>query len=55
MENKTTYVDLMTTSDDDSFVINGCGQFDHEGKVLTKAEALLLYVELHKWLTKTNG
>jgi hypothetical protein len=54
MGNTTTYVDLMTTSDDDAFTIHGCGQFDHEGKVLTKAEALLLYVELHKWLTQSK-
>lgn len=54
MENKTTYVDLVTTHTDDTFTIHGAGQFDHEEKILNKAEALLLYVELHNWLTKTK-
>lgn len=54
MKEETTYVDLTTASTDETFTICGSGQFDHETKVLTKAEALLLYVELHNWLTRVK-
>lgn len=54
MEEKTTvYADLVTSHTDDTFTIHGAGQFDHETKVLTKAEALLLYAKLHNWLNRT--
>ena len=48
MENKL--LNIHTSSDENSFTIYGCGKFDETKKVLTRTEAALLYVELHKWL-----
>lgn len=48
MENKILY--LSTDSNKDNFTIFGCGKFHESKKSLTKAEASLLYIELHKWL-----
>lgn len=36
------------------FTIYGCGKFRNECKTLSKAEASLLYIELHKFLTQEN-
>ena len=51
MDNKE-YIYLSTNTTNDTFTINGCGKFDDEKKHLSKTEAMLLYVELHNWLTK---
>ena len=48
MENNI--LNIKTDSNKDSFTIYDCGKFNETKKVLTKAEAALLYVELHKWL-----
>ena len=41
---------LSTSSTKDTFTIYGCGKFNETKKILSHTEALLLYVELHKWL-----
>ena len=41
---------LSTSSTKDTFTIYGCGKFNEEKKILSHTEALLLYVELHRWL-----
>lgn len=48
MENNI--LNIHTSSDKNSFTIYSCGKFNETKKVLTKAEAALLYIELHKWL-----
>jgi hypothetical protein len=48
MEKKITH--LSTSFDKTKFIIYGCGKFQEDKKILTKAEAALLYVELHKFL-----
>lgn len=49
-DKKGIYVDLQTDFNNNEFVIMGCGKHGNEKKYLTKAEASLLYVELHKFL-----
>lgn len=44
------YIESSSTKKADTFTINGCGLFQESQKHLTKAEASLLYIELHKWL-----
>ena len=44
------YLDINNTTTSDTFTINRCGKFSETSKTLTRAEAALLYVELHKWL-----
>jgi hypothetical protein len=41
---------LSTSFTKDTFTIYGCGKFNETKKILSHTEALLLYVELHKWL-----
>ena len=41
---------LSTSSTKDTFTIYGCGKFNETKKILSHTEALLLYIELHKWL-----
>ena len=41
---------LSTSSTKDTFTIYGCGKFNETKKILSHTEALLLYVELHRWL-----
>jgi hypothetical protein len=48
MSNK--YIHLSTSCNKDTFTINGCGKFGESEKHLTKDEAVLLYIELHKFL-----
>ncbi len=45
-------IHLHTKSTKDTFTIYGCGKFQETSKTLSKAEASLLYIELHKFLTK---
>lgn len=44
------YIHFSVTKNKEIFTINGCGKFSAEKKHLTRAEASLLYIELHKWL-----
>ena len=46
--NDIIYLPINTNKD--SFTIGACGKFKAEKKVLNKAEASYLYLELHKWL-----
>lgn len=50
----TKYINMSTTKTKDTFTINGCGKFNESKKHLSKAEASLLYVELHRWLFEEN-
>ena len=43
-------LNITTSFNEDFFTIYGCGKFNETKKNLTKAEAALLYIELHKWL-----
>lgn len=43
-------VELNVKTTEDRFTIYGCGKFHETSKVLDRAEASLLYIELHKWL-----
>jgi hypothetical protein len=47
-------IEMNTKTTKDTFTIYGCGIFSETKKVLNKAEASLLYIELHKWLTNNN-
>ncbi len=49
---KNKFIEMSTITTSDTFTINCCGKFDSEKTHLSRAEALLLYVELHNWLTK---
>jgi hypothetical protein len=49
MSNKK-YLNVHTTTTNETFTIHGCGKFSEEKKVLSKAEALYLYAKLHMWL-----
>ena len=44
------FIYLPTSTTKTTFTIYGCGKFREEKRVLNRAEAALLYVELHKWL-----
>jgi hypothetical protein len=44
------YIHLSVSKTKETFTINGCGKFSEEKKHLTRTEASLLYIELHKWL-----
>lgn len=44
-----------TSFNTDEFTIYGCGKFSSEKKILDKAEAALLYIELHKFLFNNKG
>ena len=48
MGNNIIDVNIKTT--DDTFTIYGCGIFNESSKKLNRAEASILYIELHKWL-----
>ena len=48
MDKEIVYVP--TQSNKTYFTIFGCGKFNETKKVLTKTEAAILYIELHKWL-----
>jgi hypothetical protein len=47
---KKELIHLSTSFDKTKFIINGCGKFGESKKILTKTEAALLYIELHKFL-----
>lgn len=44
------YINIHTSFNKEIFTIYGCGKFQESKKNLTKAEASILYIELHKWL-----
>ncbi len=44
------YLNIHTTHNKETFTIHGCGTFSETKKVLSKSEAAMLYVLLHKWL-----
>lgn len=48
MDNNIVDVNVKTT--DDTFTIYRCGIFNESSKKLNRAEASILYIELHKWL-----
>ena len=48
-------LEMNTKATKDAFIIYGCAIFKETKKVLNKAEASLLYIELHKWLTDNNN
>jgi hypothetical protein len=52
---ESNIIEMSTRATKDTFTIYGCGIFKETKKVLNKAEASLLYIELHKWLTTDNN
>lgn len=55
MEKETEIIDIQTSSTTETFTIYRCGTFHETKKILSRAEASVLYIELHKWLSEDSN